>query len=199
MPISGSDPPAAVRPPHAHPCLKSIPHPHPHQPLLVLPPFYLRSTSVKPASYLRKACGRRTEVERRWNGGGTEVERRYYRGSSVYGWRACGRILVSHGMCLECAPAYCAEEGLSEADTARVLAAGHGATSRRKRNPAVRRSSCRLEPRRGGTIIAQGKRRSRQRCPHWRTQPPARHNCGPHGGQECGYFTSNTFVVSSPN
>lgn len=32
-----------------------------------------------------------------------------------------GRALVSHGICLTCAPAYCAEQGLSAEETARIL------------------------------------------------------------------------------
>ena len=100
-----------------------------------------------PGGYLRKAYGRRTEVKRR-----------YYMGIGVYGWRAGCRNPISHGMCLGCAPAYCAEQGLGEEGTARVLATGHGATSWRKRNPAIRWISwfARLESRRGSTIIAQG-------------------------------------------
>jgi hypothetical protein len=79
-------------------------------------------------------------------------------GIGVYGWRTGCRNPISHGMCLGCAPAYCAEQGLGEEGTARVLATGHGATSWRKRNPAIRWISwfARLESRRGSTIIAQG-------------------------------------------
>ena len=42
---------------------------HSPHPFALIPPLYLRCTSVPPPSYLRVAGGGRTEVERRYNGG----------------------------------------------------------------------------------------------------------------------------------
>jgi len=52
---------------------------HPPQPFALIPPEYLRSTSVLPPFHLRSTSASLVVVERRWNGGRTEVLGRYQR------------------------------------------------------------------------------------------------------------------------